>query len=101
VIQYTPSLARFPEGESFVETQDRVVQEIETLRGIHRTPKAAFACVTHADVIKLIVAHYLGLPIDLFQRLVVSPASISVLHIDHGIRLLALNDTRATRMDKS
>jgi probable phosphoglycerate mutase len=97
VIQNTPSLARFPEGESFVEAQDRVVSEIETLRTIHHSSKASFACVTHADVIKLIIAHYLGLPLDLFQRIVVMPASISILHIDQVPRLVTLNDMRATR----
>ena len=97
IIQHTPSMARFPEGESFVEAQARVVSEIEHLRLKHKGKKSAFACVTHADVIKLILAHYIGLPLDLFQRLTVMPASISTLHLDHGIRLLGLNDTSATR----
>jgi probable phosphomutase (TIGR03848 family) len=96
VIQNTPSLARFPDGESFVEAQDRTVSEIEALRSEHNRAKATIACVSHADVIKLIIAHYLGLPIDLFQRIVVAPASISVLQIDEVPRLLTLNDTRAT-----
>jgi len=89
-------LARFPEGESFVEAQDRVVAEIESLRAIHKSPKAAFMCVSHADVIKLIIAHYIGLPLDLFQRIVVMPASISIVQIDRIPRLVGLNDMRAT-----
>jgi len=97
IIQSTPSLARFPDGESFVEAQDRVVSEIEFLRSRHKGKKGSFACVSHADVIKLILAHYIGLHIDLFQRLSVSPASISALHIDPGIHLLTLNDTSASR----
>jgi probable phosphoglycerate mutase len=96
IIQNTPSLARFPEGESFVEAQDRVVSEVETLRTIHKSPKASFMCITHADVIKLIIAHYIGLPLDLFQRIVVMPASISILQIDRVPRLVRLNDMRAT-----
>jgi len=99
VIQNTPSLARFPDGESFVEAQDRVVSEIEALRAIHKSPKASFACVIHADVIKLIIAHYLGLSLDLFQRIVVMPASISMLHIDQIPRLVTLNDMRATQQE--
>ena len=99
VIQNTPSLARFPDGESFVEAQERVVSEIETLRTIHKSPKASFACVTHADVIKLGIAHYLGLPLDLFQRIVVMPASISILHIDQVPRLVKLNDMQATQLE--
>ena len=97
VIQHTPSLARFPGGESFPEAQARIVAEIDRLRAEHPSPRASIACVTHADVIKLAVAHYLGLPLDLFQRLVVDPASISVLWIsDSAARLVRLNDTRAT-----
>ncbi len=97
VIQNSPSLARFPEGESFPEAQARVVAALESLRSRHRSKSAAVACVSHADVIKLAVAHYLGLPLDLFQRLVILPASISVLHISDGAaRLIRLNDGRAT-----
>lgn len=102
VVQRTPSLARFPEGESFPEAQARAVAEVERLRANHLGQKDAFACVSHSDVIKLIVAHYLGLPLDLFQRLHVAPASITALWVDdHGSRLLFLNDMRATRTAKS
>ncbi|HET7010712.1 MAG TPA: histidine phosphatase family protein [Anaerolineales bacterium] len=97
VIQHTPSLARFPGGESFPEAQARIVAEIDSLRADHPAPGATIACVTHADVIKLAIAHYVGLPLDLFQRLVVDPASISVLWIgDSTARLVRLNDTRAS-----
>ena len=97
VIQHTPSLARFPGGESFPEAQARIVAEIDGLRASHPGPRSGIACVTHADVIKLAIAHYLGLPLDLFQRLVVDPASISVLWIgESAARLLRLNDTRAS-----
>lgn len=96
-IQFAPSVVRFPEGESFIEAQSRIVTEIEHLRSLHAGREAAFACVSHADPIKLAIAHYLGLPLDLFQRLTVAPASISVLHLTaRGARLLTLNDTCAT-----
>lgn len=95
VIQQTPSLARFPEGESFSEAQARVVEELETLRQLHPSKKGAFACVTHADVIKLAIAFYLGMPLDMFQRLAVAPASISSLHFDQRPYLIAFNDTLA------
>lgn len=98
IIQTTPSLARFPDGESFPEAQARIVAELETLRARHRSPKAAIACVFHSDPIKLAIAHYIGVAIDLFQRLMIAPASISVLQIDdHHVRLIKLNDTRATQ----
>jgi len=94
VIQRAPSLARLPGGESFAEVQGRVVEALETLCARH--PKAAIACFSHADPIKLAIAFYLGLPLDSFQRLSISPASISLLAIgsDHA-RLLLLNDARA------
>lgn len=96
-IQAAPSLARFPGGESFVEAQTRVVTEIEALRNRHQQRKAAFACVSHADPIKLAIAHYLGLPLDQFQRLTVAPASLSALQIGSmGARLLMMNDTHAS-----
>jgi probable phosphoglycerate mutase len=98
-IQHTPSLVRFPQGESFQEAQSRVVETLERLRGNHGGEKDIFVCVTHADVIKLAVAYYIGLPLDLFQRLTVEPASISVLRIGQGARLVQLNDTRASEVE--
>jgi probable phosphoglycerate mutase len=97
-VQHAPSMVRFPEGESFTEAQNRVVAELEELRRRHSVAKEIIVCVAHSDVIKLAIAHYLGLALDLFQRLVVAPASISVLSF-HGIaaRLIHLNDTRATQ----
>ena len=53
VIQSTPSLARFPEGESFPEAQARIVAELEYLRSRHPSPKARIACVFHSDPIKI------------------------------------------------
>jgi probable phosphoglycerate mutase len=97
IIQSTPSLARFPEGESFPEAQARVVAELEALRGLHRSKRASIACVFHSDPIKLAIAHYLGMPLDLFQRITIAPASMSVLAVsDRHVRVMGLNDTRAT-----
>lgn len=98
VIQASPSLARFPEGESFPEAQARVVAELESLRSLHKSAKAVIACVTHSDPIKLAIAHYIGLPLDLYHRLTIEPASVSIIHIgNRQARLLRLNDTQATR----
>lgn len=72
-----PSGVRFPEGETLREVQARAVAEIEDLAEAHHGK--AICCVSHADVIKLVVAHYLGMHIDLFQRLAISPASLSVV----------------------
>jgi probable phosphoglycerate mutase len=98
VIQRTPSLARFPNGESIPEAQARIVAELDELRTKHHQRKAAFACVSHADMIKLAVAHYIGLPLDMYQRLVIEPASVTILAIrDSQIKLLKFNDTAANR----
>lgn len=102
LVQHVPSLARFPGGESFPEAQARIVSEIESLRSRHTDEEAAIVCVSHADMIKLALAHYAGLPLDLFQRLVVAPASISVIAIgEKAIRLVRLNDTQAVRAVES
>jgi probable phosphoglycerate mutase len=91
VVQSAPSLFRFPGGETFAECQARLVAEIEALRILH-DEKDLFACISHADPIKLAVAYYLGLPLDHFQRLSSSPASITALYIgEMGSRLLSLN----------
>jgi probable phosphoglycerate mutase len=98
LIQISPSLVRFPEGESFSEAQARIVMELDHLRARHRSAKSVIACVSHADPIKLAIAHFIGIPLDLFQRLVIEPASINILHFSsHGARLVRLNDTAANR----
>jgi probable phosphoglycerate mutase len=90
-VQQTPSTFQFPGGETFYQCQQRIVAELEMLRTKHDA-KDVILCVTHADPIKLAIAHYLGLPLDNFQRLVVSPASVTVLGINEkGGHLLAMN----------
>ncbi|MFN2305041.1 MAG: MSMEG_4193 family putative phosphomutase [Anaerolineales bacterium] len=91
VVQTQPSRARFPGGESFAEAQQRICHEVENLANTH-DEKDLLLCFSHADMIKLALAYYMGIPLDLFQRLVVSPCSISTLYIGkHGVRLIALN----------
>ncbi len=96
-VQHTPSMARFPKGESFTEAQARAVAELEDILQRNKSRRAVVACFSHADIIKLIIAHYLGLSLDLFQRLTIHPASISLLHMGDGFaRILSINDSRAT-----
>jgi probable phosphoglycerate mutase len=91
-VQQRPSRMQFPGGETFLAAQTRAVQAVEQLARAH--PKDLVAAFTHADVIKLVVAHYLGQPLDLFQRLVVSTGSITALHLGQGQpALVKLNDT--------
>jgi probable phosphomutase (TIGR03848 family) len=91
-VQQRPSRMQFPEGETFLGAQVRAVQAVEQLARAH--PKQLIAVVSHADVIKLVVAYYLGQPLDLFQRLVISTASVTGLHLGQGQpALVKLNDT--------
>lgn len=91
-VQSAPAHARFPEGESFGQAQLRIASELTALSELH-SPKDLFVCVGHSDMIKLAVAYFLGLPLDLFQRLMVQPASVSTLHLapNQGARLINLN----------
>lgn len=91
-VQFFPSRARFPQGEAMREVQFRAIQAIEEIAARHE--KEMVVVVSHADIIRLLLAHYLGIHIDLFQRLIISPASASVLalHADGGIRVLRVND---------
>ena len=92
IVQFFPSRIRFPGGEALREVQYRAVQAVEKLAARHKTETVVV--VSHADVIKLVLAHYIGVHIDLFQRIAVSPASVSVLHLsDKGfVRVLRVND---------
>jgi len=72
-----PSAFRFPGGESFPEMQARIVGTIDRLCTRHRG--ASFVAVSHADPIKAAVADTAGVPLDLFQRLVVGPCSVTAL----------------------
>jgi probable phosphoglycerate mutase len=91
-VQQFPSQFRFPGGESFPEIQQRMVAEIESLRAEFPDPKDIVLCFSHADPIKLAVAHYLKMPLDDFQRLVINPTSLTGLFFEGEIiRLLMLN----------
>ena len=89
--QLFPSVSRPPGGESGRELQMRAVGEVESICAAH--PDGNVAIVSHADTLGAVVAHYAGIHLDLFQRLVVSPASVTVIWIGpHGPRLIRLND---------
>ncbi len=92
VVQEHPSVMQFPEGETVRGVQARAVDAIEAIVAEH--PKDLVAALSHGDVIKLVVAHYLGLPLDLFQRLQIDTASVTVLQLGQGAPgLRRLNDT--------
>ena len=92
VVQNYPSGARFPGGESIREMQFRVVGALEEIAASH--PRSVVAVVAHSDVIKAMMAHYMGMHLDLFQRLMIAPASISIVALGRmGPRIIRLNDT--------
>src|SRR5206468_11896489 len=83
---------RFPGGETLGEAQVRMVATLDALRSGH--PKGIIAVVSHADIIKLAVAYYIGMHVDLFQRLEISTCSVTALAFTRmGPRLLVYNDT--------
>lgn len=92
VVQRTPSRATFPGGESLRAMQARMVAALEGVVEQHRDQLVVV--VSHADPIKAAIAYYTGLHLDLFQRIVVSPASVTAFAFGpHGVALLKCNDT--------
>jgi broad specificity phosphatase PhoE len=90
VIQETPSQFQFPGGETFVQTQLRIVRTLDAIAQAHIDE--LIAVVFHADPIKMAVAHYLGLPLDNFQQLTAHTGSVTILKMDGSfVKLLALN----------
>ena len=79
-VMVTPSRMRFPGGESLLEAQIRAVAACEEIAA----RKGTVVAVTHADIIKAVVSHYLGQPLDLFQRIAVAPSSVTVLELSAG-----------------
>ena len=87
-----PSTFRFPGGESFNEMQVRIVSAIDRLRAAHKG--GVVVCVSHADPIKAAVAHAMGTHIDLFQRIVISPCSVTAIaYSPGGPVVLTVNST--------
>lgn len=81
---------RFPNGETPREAQARAMKAIEGLRQVHNNE--AVVVVSHADLIRLVVAGYVGLALDLYHRISIGPATVSVLRFGPQFpSLLALN----------
>jgi probable phosphoglycerate mutase len=83
---------RIPNGETMLEIQARMVSQMQRLREHHANEVVAL--VSHGDVIKAAVAYCLGIPLDMFQRIEISPVSVSVVGIaDYGPWVLCVNNT--------
>ncbi len=91
-VQKYPSGFRFPGGESFLEMQARIAGTLDRLAERHRGE--TIVAVSHADPIRAVVAHAMGTHLDLFQRIVVSPCSVTaILVTSGGPVVLAVNST--------
>jgi len=79
-----------PKGDLMIEAQTRILREMLLLRDKH--PNEAIALVSHGDIIKAAIAYFAGTPLDLFLRIEVAPASISIIALDDdGPRILRVN----------
>src|SRR5674476_1339122 len=91
-VQHAPSTFRFPEGESFGEMQQRIWKTLEKLAARHRN--RTIVVVSHADPIKAAVTYALGVPLDLFQRTVISTCSVSAIAFTNATPIvLSVNNT--------
>jgi len=91
-VQRYPSGFRFPGGESFSEMQVRFNGSVAGMVKTH--PGKTVVAVSHADPIKAVVAHAMGTHLDLFQRIVVSPCSVTaILYTADGPIVLCVNST--------
>lgn len=84
------STARAPGGERMVEVQARMLDEIARLRARH--PGKEVVLVSHGDVVRATLIHFLGMPLDLLARIEIGPASVSVVEVGaENARVLLLN----------
>jgi probable phosphomutase (TIGR03848 family) len=92
IVQDTPSAMYFPEGEGLLDVQARAMRALNSIAKASGTE--AKMLVSHGDVIKAIVASVLGTHLDHFQKIVIDPASITVLDFNgKDFRVLTLNNT--------
>jgi probable phosphomutase (TIGR03848 family) len=97
VVQRTPSKMVFPDGEALIAVQRRAKKSL--MNAIKKAGNGSVLIVSHGDVIKSLIASALELELDKFQKIVIDPASISVLDYHKGsFRLLHINDS-STRFD--
>ena len=94
IVQEAPSRMYFPSGEGNAQMQSRAMTSVH--EAVSTKTKGAAVIVSHGDVIKSIVASALGMHLDEFQRIVIDPASISILDFSTTKpRVLLLNDSRS------
>ncbi|MVA77057.1 MSMEG_4193 family putative phosphomutase [Auraticoccus sp. F435] len=97
-VQETPSAVRFPGGEAMTEMSARAVAAVrdrDAALAASAGDGAVWAAVSHGDVIKAVLADALGMHLDAFQRIVVDPASISVIRFTAGRPFVVAMNTTA------
>lgn len=93
-VQEAPSLVTFPEGESLTAMQERAMRAVE--RGLAKRGRGHVVLVSHGDVLKSIIAASLNMHLDEFQRIVIDPASVSILDYSSSKpRLILMNDSQS------
>jgi probable phosphoglycerate mutase len=97
-VQKEASKAKFPNGESLKQVQRRARSSFD--EAVSARGRGAIGIVTHADVIKVLVADLLNLHLDEFQKIVIDNASVTVFDYNKGkVKLLTLNDSRSQLSD--
>ena len=98
IVQESPSRMYFPSGEGIAQMQSRAMTSVH--EAVSTKAKGSTVIVSHGDVIKSIVASALGMHLDEFQRIVIDPASISILDFSTTKpRILLLNDSKSVITD--
>ena len=93
-VQGSPSTFRFPRGESFGEMQQRIWSTLERLASRHHNE--TIVVVSHADPIKAAVTYALGVPLDLFQRTIIAPCSLSAVALTSASPVVLCVNASAT-----
>lgn len=98
VVQSQPSAATFPGGESMTQMQARSVAAVRRLDAAFEAehgPGAVWVAVSHGDIIKSVLADALGMHLDLFQRINVDPASVSIVRYTESRPYVLATNTHA------
>lgn len=86
------SVSRIPGGETMQEAQARFIAGMEKLTLKHNNEVVAI--VSHSDMIKSAVAYFAGISIDMFRRIEISPASVSIIDLfEDSVSIASVNNT--------
>jgi broad specificity phosphatase PhoE len=86
-----PSDLRLPNGESYREVTERAVRGFKTTAEAHKDNQIVI--VTHDAIIKVLIAHVLGVSNSIYRRIEVDNASLTLIRVSNRAQLVRLNDT--------